>query len=208
MNDCAKVADLAEGYSVTSIGDPTEKSRHIDALAELRIAVFREWPYLYDGDPAYERDYLREFNAEAGSVLVLASDNGGAIVGAATASPMASQKAEFQAPFQERDIAVETLFYFGESVLLPEVRGHGIGHAFFDARETAARAAGASAATFCAVVRPDDHPLRPSEARDLHPFWRKRGYAPIDGLTTGFAWKDIDQPQETDHPMQFWLREF
>lgn len=208
MNGCAKVADIAGGFSVIAISDPAEKSRHLDALAELRIAVFREWPYLYDGDPAYERDYLREFNAEAGSVLVLASDDGGVIVGAATASPMASQKAEFQAPFRDRGMAVETLFYFGESVLLPQARGSGIGHGFFDAREAAARAAGATAATFCAVVRPNNHPLRPAGARDLHPFWHKRGYAPVEGLTTGFAWKDIDQPQETDHPMQFWLREF
>ena len=30
----------------------------LDDLARLRIAVFRDWPYLYDGDVAYERDYL------------------------------------------------------------------------------------------------------------------------------------------------------
>ena len=28
----------------------------LDDLARLRIAVFRDWPYLYDGDVAYERD--------------------------------------------------------------------------------------------------------------------------------------------------------
>jgi len=22
-----------------------------------------------------------------------------------------------------------------------------------------------------------------------------------------FRWKDIDQPQESEHPMQFWIRE-
>ena len=31
---------------------------HLDAVAALRIAVFRDWPYLYDGDAAYEREYL------------------------------------------------------------------------------------------------------------------------------------------------------
>ena len=30
----------------------------LDDLARLRIAVFRDWPYLYDGDLAYERSYL------------------------------------------------------------------------------------------------------------------------------------------------------
>jgi len=32
-------------------------------LARLRIAVFRDWPYLYDGDEAYEREYLRAYAA-------------------------------------------------------------------------------------------------------------------------------------------------
>ena len=26
--------------------------------ARLRITVFQEWPYFYEGDDAYERDYL------------------------------------------------------------------------------------------------------------------------------------------------------
>ena len=30
------------------------------ALAELRIQVFREWPYLYEGTLAYEQHYLGE----------------------------------------------------------------------------------------------------------------------------------------------------
>ena len=63
----------------------------LDDLARLRIAVFAEYPYLYAGDADYEREYLKEFSAEPGSVLVAAKD-GETIVGAATASPMAGQK--------------------------------------------------------------------------------------------------------------------
>lgn len=177
----------------------------LPALSALRIEVFRQWPYLYDGTEAYEADYLTEFMSEAGSVLVVAEVNG-TIVGAATASPMAGQKPEFRAPFEQRGIDTTKLFYFGESVLRESCRGHGIGHGFFDAREAAARAAGANAATFCAVIRPDDHPLRPNNARDLHPFWRARAYEPVEGLQCIFNWKDVDQELETDHPMQFWMR--
>ena len=35
----------------------------IDDLARLRISVFRDWPYLYDGDLAYERAYLAPYRA-------------------------------------------------------------------------------------------------------------------------------------------------
>ncbi|MBM3594930.1 MAG: GNAT family N-acetyltransferase [Alphaproteobacteria bacterium] len=179
----------------------------IDELAALRIAVFSEWPYLYDGDKAYERDYLCEFVEAPDGVLVAARD-GSLIVGAATASPMRSQKAEFRLPFEVRGLDTHSLFYFGESVLLPQYRGQGVGHAFFDAREVQALACGASAATFAAVVRPDDHPARPGGYRPLDAFWRKRGYAPVEGFVTQLTWKEHGEAGESSKPMQYWLREF
>ena len=179
----------------------------LDDLAMLRIAVFAAFPYLYDGDAAYEADYLREFAAAPDGVLVAAFD-GARVVGAATASPMAAQKAEFQAPFAARGLDVARLFYFGESVLLPEYRGQGVGHAFFDHREARALEAGATAACFAAVVRPDNHPARPADYQPLDPFWRKRGYAPMPGFVTQLAWKEHGDADESLKPMQYWLREW
>lgn len=176
----------------------------LDDLAQLRIEVFRAFPYLYDGDVAYERDYISEFAAASHAALVAAFD-GDRIVGAATASPMRAQKAEFQRPFTERGIDVDRLFYFGESVLLPQYRGQGIGHAFFDRREAAGRTAGAEQASFCAVVRPADHPARPADYQPLDAFWRKRGYRPVAGFITDFEWKEIGDAEEVSHQMQYWI---
>ena len=33
----------------------------MEALAAQRIRVFREFPYLYDGDVGYEREYLATY---------------------------------------------------------------------------------------------------------------------------------------------------
>lgn len=176
-----------------------------DALADLRIAVFADWPYLYDGDRAYEAEYLREFMAAPDAVLVCALD-GDRVVGAATASPMSAQDAAFQAPYIARGMDVSRLFYFGESVLLPEYRGRGIGHAFFDHREAHARACGAGAATFAAVIRPADHPDRPQGYVPLDAFWRGRGYEPVAGLIARLSWKDHRDAEECEKPMQCWLR--
>ncbi|WP_430321652.1 hypothetical protein, partial [Salmonella enterica] len=86
--------------------------------------------------------------------------------------------------------------------LLPDYRGHGIGHAFFDAREAQARACGADAACFAAVIRPADHPARPADYTPLDAFWHKRGYAPIPGLVTELGWKEHGEAEETLKPMQ------
>jgi GNAT superfamily N-acetyltransferase len=179
----------------------------IDELAALRIAVFADWPYLYDGDAAYERDYLREFIEAPDGVLVAACE-GNRIVGAATASPMSAQKQEFRAPFEARGIDTTSLFYFGESVLLAPYRGQGIGHAFFDGREAQARLCGAQAATFAGVVRPSDHPAMPAGYRPLDRFWRKRGYAPVAGFVTSLAWKEHGEAHESPKSMQYWMRAF
>ena len=52
----------------------------LQALAELRLRVFAEWPYLYQGDAAYEAEYLSVYARSAGSVIVLARD-GDRVVG-------------------------------------------------------------------------------------------------------------------------------
>lgn len=184
-----------------------ELAAALDDLGRLRIAVFADWPYLYAGDAAYEADYLKEFAAAPGAVLVAAFD-GPRIVGAATAAPMVHQKAQFRDPFAARGIDVARLFYFGESVLLPDYRGQGVGHAFFDQREAQARACGARAACFAAVIRPADHPARPPGYAGHDAFWAKRGYVPVAGLITRLGWKDQGEGEKSMKPMQYWLRQW
>jgi GNAT superfamily N-acetyltransferase len=174
-------------------------------LARLRIEVFAAFPYLYAGSADYEQEYLAEFTASQDAVLV-AAFAGPRIVGVATASPLLHQDDYIRAPIERHGIDPASVFYFGESVLLPEYRGRGIGHAFFDHREAAARAWGASRASFCAVVRPGDHPARPPGYVPLDAFWAKRGYAPVPGLTGEFTWAEHGEAEESPKPMQFWMR--
>ena len=174
-------------------------------VARLRIEVFRDFPYLYDGDLAYEEQYLQVYRDSDAAIVVGAFD-GDRLIGAATGTPMEDHADEFGAALAGTGIGLEQIFYCAESVLLPDYRGQGIGHRFFDLREDHARRLGYTHCAFCGVLRPDDHPLRPEGYRPLDGFWRKRGYAPVDGAVAQFRWKDIDQPEETDHALQFWMR--
>jgi GNAT superfamily N-acetyltransferase len=178
----------------------------IPALARLRVTVFRDWPYLYDGTLGYESAYLRRFAASEDAVVIAACD-GGDIVGAATGAPLGDHAEDFARAFAGNSFDIDSIFYCGESVLLPAYRGQGLGHAFFDHREAQARSLGGfTHSTFCAVVRPPNHPLRPMDYVPLDAFWHKRGYAKVDGMMARFAWKDIDQAAETAKPMQIWLK--
>jgi len=174
-------------------------------LAALRIAVFREFPYLYDGDAAYESRYLRTYSEAPGSVIVIAR-SGGRIVGAATGVPLQGETAEVRAPFLAAGIAMDEIFYCGESVLLPDFRGRGIGVAFFAEREAHAAQLGLRQVCFCAVERPEWHTRRPPGYVPLDGFWRRRGYRPAPALHTVFHWKDLDEAVASAKSMRFWIK--
>ncbi|MEO0667460.1 MAG: GNAT family N-acetyltransferase [Pseudomonadota bacterium] len=189
---------------VTKLVGP-ELSEAIDSLAHLRMTVFRDWPYLYDGDVAFERAYLEHYRYSP-EAIVVAAQVGDWLVGAATATPLGEHADEFAQAFDGTDVDIDHTFYCGESVLLPSYRGLGIGHQFFDLREAHARSLGYRHMCFCAVIRPEDHPLRPSGYTQLDAFWEKRGYARLPGAVAQFAWKDVDVEATTDKPLQFWMR--
>lgn len=178
----------------------------LDDLARLRIAVFRDWPYLYDGDTGYEADYLRIYLQSPRSVAVLAFDED-RVVGASTGLPLVDESEAFVTPFEGVSIPPNEVFYCGESVLLPAYRGKGIGHRFFDEREAHARSYGDYAWTaFCAVDREPNHPRRPAFHRGNDAFWTKRGYRQRPELRARLPWRELGQRGEVDHTLTFWLR--
>lgn len=176
----------------------------LDELASLRIKVFRDWPYLYDGDVEYEREYLAAYRSP-GAVVVAVYD-GRALVGASTGTPLLLHADDFADAFAQTNQPLDEIFYCAESVLLSKYRGRGLGHTFFDEREDHARALGLRFSAFAAVERSDEHPLKPASYRSLDSFWRRRGYVPLDGAMARFEWKDIDQDGPTSKELQFWMR--
>jgi GNAT superfamily N-acetyltransferase len=178
----------------------------LDDLARLRIEVFRAWPYLYEGSLDYERGYIARYaNARTGTIVVAL--DGDAVVGASTALALDEEADYVRAPFVQAGMDTAQIFYFGESVLLPRYRGHGIGVKFFEEREAAARDFGYPLCCFCGVQRPDDHPMKPADYVPLDAFWGKRGYVKRPDLIASFSWRDIGDAAETAKPMVYWMKD-
>jgi len=175
-------------------------------LAQLRIQVFRDFPYLYEGTLEYEKEYLETYS-RSDKAMVFTVYDGLKMVGATTAIPLADETLDVQAPFIAAGIDLHKIFYFGESILLKPYRGLGLGHRFMDERELHAKTSGAYTHTsFCAVVRPDDHPARPYDYRANDAFWIKRGYVQQPQLQTTFEWPDIGETTSTHKPMIYWMK--
>ncbi|RXR05238.1 GNAT family N-acetyltransferase [Pseudoxanthomonas composti] len=178
----------------------------LEDVAALRMAVFRDWPYLYEGDDAYEREYLSTYAASRDSLFVLAMAQG-QVVGAATGLPLLHDAESFHAPFAAQGMDPAQVFYFGESLLLPEWRGRGIGHAFFDHREAHAHGLGYRWTAFASVDRLPEDPRCPPSYRANDTFWTKRGYARQDGLAMQLDWREQGLG-EVSHWLTFWLRDW
>lgn len=179
----------------------------LEELGKLRISVFLEYPYLYEGTLDYEREYLQTYVRCPDSLVVLAMDEDKA-VGATTCIPMLNAEPEFQAPFLASGAILFEYCYFGESILLPEYRGQGIGKEFMKRREAHARNMnGVKFSTFCAVNRAADDPRRPSGYQPLDEFWTRQGYQKHPELRAEFRWKEIGDEVETPKEMIFWIKD-
>ncbi len=194
-----------KGWELREVRGP-EARNYLDGLAGLRIRVFRDFPYLYEGDLSYERRYLETYFSCPDSFVALCFSQEH-LVGASTAIPLISEERSFQQPFIDAGINPSEICYYGESVLLPELRGKGIGRAFMQARERYARSLpGVTHASFCAVVRPENHPGKPTAYSPLDSFWESEGFSKVPGLTAEYSWKDTGHTAESPKLMQFWKK--
>ena len=198
---------MSESLTIRRLtGSDPELRAFLPDLARLRIEVFRDFPYLYDGTVEYEEKYLETYTECPESIVVLVLD-GEKAVGATTGLPMDAETEEFRKPFVEAGHDPARIFYCAESVLLPAYRGRGVYPKFFAEREGHARALGRfDLCTFCCVQRPEDHPLRPADYVPLDRIWSKFGYVKHPELTTTYDWRDVDKAEETAKPMVFWLK--
>lgn len=183
-----------------------EAESRISDIAGLRIKIFRGFPYIYDGSVEYEVKYLGRYLKVENAKFIGAFSEQNELVGVATCLPLNEEDDFVKSPFIKAGFKPEEVFYFGESVLLPEYRGKGLGHKFFDEREKAAREFGSKFTSFCAVNRPASHPLKPNDYRPLDEFWKSRGYEKQNQLISKFEWKDLDQSAETEKEMVYWMR--
>jgi len=178
---------------------------YIKDLANLRIQLLREYPYLYDGDMEYEEEYLQPYLKSEKSKVMLVMDNE-KIVGATTAIPLKDEVLDIREPFLQNNENINKIFYLGESLLLPEYRGQGTYKEFFRFREEVAKEQGYTKTAFMSVVRPADHPCKPKKYQSLEPIWQHFGYHCVPNLLVFFPWKEIGESAQSKKPLMIWMK--
>lgn len=184
----------------------SEIMKYFLELAQLRIQVFRDYPYLYDGSIESEKSFIELYGKYSESMVLFALCHG-KFVGATTAIPLKFALEEFQIPFIKHSLDLNSYLYLGESVLDKACRGLGCYKVFFDAREKHARDLGLPYACFCAVEREENHPRRPDDYTPLDNQWKKMGYEKLWNLETFLSWKEVGEEEESSNKMIFWVKQ-
>ena len=128
----------------------------LNDIASLRIEIFREFPYLYDGHREDELNYLKLYSIPESFVIII--NDGEKVVGAATGMPLRHEVTKLVEPFCGTSYPVEDVYYVGELLFYPEHRNHGMGMQVVRMVEEQVRSFSIYQYLTCVTVsRPVDH---------------------------------------------------
>jgi GNAT superfamily N-acetyltransferase len=180
-------------------------------VADLRIRVFRDYPYLYDGNRAYEETYLQGLARNDRSLVVVARVDG-AVVAAATALPLASDAeilAGIDGAFARLALDARDYYYYSEIVVDAAHRSRGIAREFYRRRRDHAIELGFHKVCFAAIEREPGVLPAPAAYFDPAPMWTAMGFVKQPGIFVTFRWPTLTPSgtQDTDHRLVFWLRD-
>jgi GNAT superfamily N-acetyltransferase len=177
---------------------------YIQDLARLRISVFSEYPYLYNGDNVYEAKYLSKFSEVEDTYIILVFDKE-TVIGALTGIPIRFEE-EGIVKHIPKDKVLDT-YYLSEIVLDKNYRGRGIGvQLLHQLEDKIISLKKYKRLYFASVIRPENHPAKPKEYRSLDTMWLSNGYQPTS-FTCILSWKEISEEEETEKTLALWEKE-
>ncbi len=179
----------------------------IDALAQLRITIFKEFPYLYEGDFKYEQDYLQKFIDTPDSLICIAFE-GEKPIGALTALPLKHEEPSIRQTFEKQGLSIEKTYYFSEILLLPEYRLLGLGYMMYRMAENSVLQKNKyKQLSFAAIEREENHPQKPENYTSPYSFFERIGYTQNRELVCQITWKEIGETEATPKSLFFWTKE-
>lgn len=186
--------------------------KYIDTVSMLRIKIFKEFPYLYEGELNYERSYLEGYCQDPYSMLAVALINGN-VVGVSTGIPLLSSStiiSDAKKVFSQKNVDINDYYYYGEVMILPEFRGQGIIKKLYSAQDELIKTWGFNHVSILTVVRENNHPLKPRGYKSSDKMWRYLGFI-RNNLTIQYSWPTL-QPdnsvKDTINTLEFWTKSF
>jgi ribosomal protein S18 acetylase RimI-like enzyme len=180
-------------------------------FVDQRIALFRAYPYLYDGNRNEEESYFGWFSKLTHTAIAVAYQRD-VPIGFVSGTSFVQFGEHFEGSvdlFERFGLKPHSYFYISEVLILPEHRGNNLTKRLFDVLEEHAQKRGFRSG--CLVTEShDSHPLMPIGYKQLDYLWMRLGFAK-SSLNTKHDWLTLQVDGTTlrqDHVLDYWLKPF
>lgn len=187
-----------------------DSNDYIEKISQLRIEAFKEYPYLYQGELAYEKQYVRGYTTDSKAMIAIAKLDG-TIAGISSGIPLISESeivSDAKKIFSAQKINISDYYYYGEIIILPEFRSQGNASKLYSAQDELIKSWGFKYACILTVVREEDHPLKPKDYKSPDKMWEHFGFF-RNNLTTKHHWPTIQSDMsvvDIDNILEFWTK--
>lgn len=180
---------------------------YVKDITDLSLIIYREYPYLYEGT---EEEYLPHIQhyAQPESVACLLFDNEKTI-GVAIGLPLKAMRDNYKRPLLNSDvyINIDSVFYLGEILLLPEYRGRGLGkQMYLKFEEMVRKKENFKSICLSKISELESHPRMPAQYKSLDTFWAKLGFKRLNNVHFSVVWLNVGDQEESSHKMVYWIK--
>jgi len=177
-----------------------------EQITALRSTCFAQFPYLYATDEVVEEADLGPYFTSGDSLFLLLFHKD-RVVGIANAVALVKELEAVQAPVVYVGGDVKSYCYFGEIMVLPQHRRPGLVTAIFEVITEYARSIGATKLMLATVDRPDSHPCRPVDYKDVTATWKRYGFSLFAGPKMELSWPQVDTGREEANTLTVWCKD-
>lgn len=195
---------LAADLKIETYQGP-EIAPYTQQIVKLVDTIYRQYPYLYNGDDAGYIDYLDSYARSKNAIICLVFD-GNKIVGIAAGMPMTEAREIYWEPLKKHGYDLNTLFYQGEFGLLPAYHNQGVEEAMFHKVEEFVRKGPYKSIAFWEVESSTSPSQRPENYLPSDPFWKRLGFIRYSELNFNMFWTNINEKKESPHLAVYWLK--
>lgn len=189
----------------------SEILNYVEEIASFRIRYFKDFPYLYSGNLAYEAAYLKGYSNDERSLLILVTNQDGNLVGVSTSLPLSTNSSILDGTgelFKRCGFNPAEYFYYGEIILDYSIRGKGLSRQILEIQDRYSISRGFTKVTLATVVRESSDVRMPDMYSSTDEIWTKLGYE-LTQIKFEYAWPTIQKDGsvlEQLNPMVYWVK--
>lgn len=185
----------------------SEIKQYIPEVVRISDACYSVYPYLFDGTQSDEEFYMSLYGRWSDGRLIMVFDKDRA-VGYAIGGHMKHIPVGQQALIAN-GCAIDSTFLLGEIAVLEPYRRKQIGRKMVNHMENFAKdEIQCNVICLMQINEAWVSMPKPENYQSCDGFWIKQGYKQYPETTFNISWKNVDDSQESDHTMFYWIKQF